>query len=248
MGTFTSLDIVIYILNGFIAVIVLRAVMMIIRLSRNKFLGIATKPFSRPRVAGGRGVLFLGDSTAVGTGASDPKDSIAGRFATEHPDVGITNVAQNGGLVRDLKKQVAKVEGQQFDMVIISVGGNDVWHLTSLSKIQRVLHEVLPKVKQMSNQRVLFLLYNNIGSAPIFPGILRGFLKYRCERVQAVIRNVSEECGVPTIELFTKDRQNPFLYDPEELFAIDGIHPSSEGYRLWYNRMWLIMHENGFRF
>jgi lysophospholipase L1-like esterase len=52
---------------------------------------------------------------------------------------------------------------------------------------------------------------------------------------------------IPSIELFTTESDNPFLEKPHELFARDGIHPSSRGYQIWYNRMWLEMNKSGFR-
>ncbi|MCA9354366.1 MAG: SGNH/GDSL hydrolase family protein [Candidatus Kaiserbacteria bacterium] len=246
-SSLSSLDWFVYVGDTIIVMVVLQALRMIIKLSRNKFLGLTTKPFACAG-SGGKRVLILGDSTAVGTGASRPEDTIAGRLATDYPDAEIINVAQNGGLVRDLPKQIEVMLGQQFDLIIVSVGGNDVWHLTSIRKIQQVLQTVLPQLNELCKHRVLFLLYNNIGSAPLFPGIMRGFLKRRCIRVQEAIAETALAYDVPTIELFNEDERNPFIKNPNQLFAFDGVHPSSDGYRLWYHRMWRIMHENGYRF
>lgn len=247
LHSLTSLDIFIYAANTVIFLVIFRISIMIARLSGNKFLGLTTKPFSRGGT-GGRRVLILGDSTAVGTGANSPEDTIAGRLARDYPKAEIVNVAENGGLVRDIETQLELVREQKFDLVIVSAGGNDVWHGTGLKKIRTSLAKSLPQLVEMSDGRVLFLIYNNIGSAPVFPKLIRFFLKRRCDRVQETIRDTAYQHKVPTIELFTTDDRNPFLGDPKTLFAFDGIHPSSEGYRLWYHRMWLIMHQNGYRF
>lgn len=213
---------------------------MILRLSRNKILGLKTEPVSRPG-SGGKRILIIGDSTAVGTGASDPRDSIGGRLAHDFPDAEITNVANNGGLIRDLEKQITPLTDRTFDLIIISTGGNDVWHLTRLSKIQEELAKTLPVLKKMSTWKIFFLLYNNIGDAPLFPKIFRGFLTRRCNKVQNIIRSVAYASEIPTIELFNNEKDNPFITNPDGLFAPDGIHPSSDGYRMWYHRMWRLM-------
>lgn len=236
-----------YVLNAIIFLIVFHAIKMILFLTLNKQLGLTTKPYSSENLAE-RKILILGDSTAVGTGASSPEDTIAGRLAHDFPHSQVINLAKNGGLIRDLRTQIDRVKNETFDMIIISAGGNDVWHYSSLSKMRTILEGVLADANTISNHRVIFLLYNNIGSAPIFPAFIQFFLKRRCIRVQQLIKFVATRSRVPTIELFTEEAHNPFLKNPKELFASDGIHPSSRGYALWYHRMWREMVNNGFHY
>lgn len=238
-------ELIVFLINSAITLIVIRIVSMIVRLSKNKILGLTTAPFSRTDTSGKK-ILILGDSTAVGTGASRPEDTIAGRLAHDFPEARIYNKAENGGLVGNLNNQIKELNNETFDFIIVSAGGNDVWHMTRLKKLRKQLNEIIPQLTKLSDHRVIFLIYNNIGSAPIFPSIIQHFLKKRCHKVQGVIREVTYEYEVPTINLFSKDRNNPFAKDPDSLFATDGIHPSSEGYRLWYNRLWRKMSENGY--
>lgn len=232
-----SLDVFIFIINAFIFIVVAKAIQMIYKLTKNKILGIKTKPFIKTGT-GEKKILILGDSTAVGTGASDPADTIGGRLASDFPNAQILNVAENGGLISNLHNQITPHENQKFDLIIISAGGNDVWHFTKLSKIKKDLILIFPKLLKMSNGRIFFLIYNNIGLAPLFPKIMRGVLTRRCNAVQNTIREATDSTEIKAIELFTKNEKNPFIDNPEGLFASDGIHPSSQGYKLWYNRMW----------
>jgi len=196
----------------------------------------------------GKKILLLGDSSAVGTGADKPEDTIAGKLGHDFPNTQIINLGKNGTRIVDLLRQLKKVSGQKFDMVIICTGGNDVWNFSNLKKLGRHLGTALDKAKEISDHRVIFLMYHNVGSAPIFSRIVRSVLKPRGEKVQQKIKKITEEKRVPCIELFTREEVNPFLKKPNILFAADGIHPSSEGYRIWYNRMWMIMVKNGFLF
>ncbi len=236
-----------YLINGIIFLFVYQALRMIYILLRNKQLSFESKRWSSAETKSRR-VLILGDSTAVGTGATRAEETIAGRFARDFPDTQIVNLGKNGGLVRDLSAQIDTVQNEHFDMVIISVGGNDVWHMTGDHAIARHLQKELPRVKAMSGHRVIFLIYNNIGDAPLFPKPLQYFLKRRGDHIHNLMRTIARSLKVPTIELFSTANNNPFLKSPKTLFAADGIHPSSRGYQIWYHRMWLEMVRQGFRF
>ncbi len=236
-----------YIVNGILFFIVYNSLHMIYILLRNKQLAFVSKKWDSAEKKDVR-ILILGDSTAVGTGADSKEATIAGRLAHDFPDAQIVNLGKNGGLIKDVSTQVTQVMTETFDMIIISVGGNDVWHMTRSRTIKKHLTYILSETKRMSNQRVLFLIYNNIGDAPLFPQPIRYFLKIRGEHIHHLIKTVAVMLHVPIIELFVNPQENPFLKNPEKLFAGDGIHPSSRGYEVWYNRMWREMVRSGFRF
>ena len=236
-----------YAVNALILVVVLEAFRMLWRLVRNKHIAWKSKPFSTPDPHAEK-ILILGDSTAVGTGATRVEDTLAGRLAHDFPHSQIVNLGANGCLTKDVLKQVAQVRNEMFSLIIVTVGGNDVWHFTRISKLRQHLTEILGATRSMSQGRTIFFVYNNIGDAPIFPALIRWFLKRRCDLVHRVIREVTLTMQTPTIELFSKSEDNPFLKHPGELFAPDGIHPSSRGYELWYNRMWREMTTRGYRY
>lgn len=247
--TMTPEVIILYGLQLFLLLFVLRILFMIIHLVMNKQLAMTSVVYNTSDLgACQKKILILGDSTAVGTGASSPNDTIAGRLSHDFPESCVINLGKNGGLIADVQEQIERIAQETFDMIIISAGGNDVWHFTSLSSIQKTLQVVLPHAVRMSNHRVLFFVYNNIGDAPIFPHFIQSILKGRCDRVQETIRAMASTLNIPIIDLFSNEEHNPFMQNPKELFARDGIHPSSRGYMLWYNRMWREMTKNGFRY
>jgi lysophospholipase L1-like esterase len=235
----------IYVLHIFLVITIFSAVKMIIRLSINKSLGIHTKPFSSNEEHSEK-ILILGDSTAVGTGAASVNDSIAGRLAHDFPKAQIVNRAVNGACIRDLPKQILGMEHTTFMMIIVSVGGNDVWHLSRTKTIEETLLTIFPKLQAMSPKRVFFLTYNNISRGPLFPSWISWFLSMHAARIEKSITQCAQQYRVPVICLFEDTVDNPFLRIPEKLFAADGIHPNSDGYRLWYNHMWRRLREEGF--
>jgi lysophospholipase L1-like esterase len=188
----------------------------------------------------------LGDSTAVGAGADRVQDTIAGRLAFDFPGSDIINVGTNGSIIRDVLSQLEPVKDQKFDMVIISTGGNDVISFTSLYKIQQDLEQIFQITKNMCEQKVFFLLYVNFAATPLFPALIRLLLIRRAKLLYEIIRGVGVRERVPIIELFAEPKDDPMQGNPSFYFAKDGIHPNSEGYRLWYNRMWRVMTSRGF--
>lgn len=193
-------------------------------------------------------ILIAGDSTAVGTGATDPKHTVAGLLSRDFPHTGIVNVAVNGSCAKSVLDQLECVGDNKFSMIIISTGGNDVWAFTPLKKLRTDLHLVLDKAKQMSDHRVILLFFGNEGSAPFFPFLIRGLLMKRTERVKDLFKEVAHDERVPLLELFSDPRQNPFVKDPKRMFARDGLHPSDAGYWEWYKHLWRLMSERGYHY
>lgn len=230
----------------FIVIFVLNIIKMVLILIRTKL--VSRRKVLYTNVKSGKKVLIVGDSTAVGTGASDPRYTLAGRLANDFPNSTIRNIAVNGSLTRDILSQLKKIRDDAFDMIIISTGGNDVWNYTTLRSLERDLRKVLDKAKEMSGHRVILLFFDNSGSAPFFPSIIRRILLKRTAKVEQVFHNVAMECAVPYIYLYSNPRNNPFIDDPRKYFALDGLHPNDDGYKLWYNQMWYQMVKNGYVF
>jgi lysophospholipase L1-like esterase len=226
---------------------VFQAMRMLIILLINKQLGFISAKWALPSTDGNKKILILGDSTAVGTGADSIDDTIAGRLMHDFPHSQIINLGKNGGLITDVCHQINTVREQKFDLIIISVGGNDVYNFTSKKSITRDLLTIFDETKQMSNGRVFFLLYNNLGDAPIFPRTIRYILKRRSIYVQSAIEYLAAIKEISVIKIFSDEKNNPFLREPSKFFAKDGIHPSSHGYRIWYHRMWMELVKLGFK-
>src|SRR5262245_45994125 len=85
------------------------------------------------RHGAGRRIVWLGDSTAAGVGASSSSGALPSQVADGLGTSGtsVTNLAVSGARVADvLADQVPKVAGVRPDLVLISVGANDTIHLT----------------------------------------------------------------------------------------------------------------------
>ncbi len=186
-------------------------------------------------------ILIAGDSTAVGTGAKSQEHTLAGFLAHDFPKVNIENVAVNGARTHSIVHQLTRAEGKEYDMIMISTGGNDIWTFTPLSKLRDDLTRVISKAKKMSNHKVIIIFFGNEGSAPFFPFLLRSFLMWRTKKVHRLFFEVTHREEVPLIQLFTEPKGNPFVHNPETFFAADGLHPNDAGYWEWYKKLWSLM-------
>jgi len=226
-----------------------KIVFLVIIGSINKLLSYRSSYY--PRVLNNgkqKKILLLGDSTAFGTGADRVEDTLAGRFAHDYPEVEVINYSVNGSLTRDVLSQIKKFADKRFNLVLISTGGNDVWHFTNLGNLEKDLHKVILNAKKISGGNVILLVYSNIAAAPGFPSFLRKTLIRRANKMNDIFLRAADAFNIKAVNLFTDDdNNNPFARNPDDFFAGDGIHPSSAGYKVWYQRMWKVLYLNNYK-
>lgn len=186
-------------------------------------------------------ILIAGDSTAVGTGALDQHYTLGSMFARDFPKTDIINVGINGSRTQSVIQQLDQVSKSEFNLIIVSTGGNDVWAFTPLNQLEKDLTTVLRKAQHMSGRRTILLFFGNEGSAPFFPFFLRPIIMHRTELVRRTFHEVAVRENVPLIELFSDHTENPFVRDRKKYFAPDGLHPNDLGYWEWYKHLWRLM-------
>ena len=194
----------------------------------------AAKPFARE--TGGSAILVLGDSTALGVGASKSEDTVAGRVAALHPEWSVENYAVSGAQIEDLTAQFAQAQREQYALAIIHIGANDIIRFKSAASAARDLEPLLASIKEKS-EKVVFLTAGNVGGSTFFPAILNPFYERRTLHYHAAFENIAKRLGIVYVNLYAKPENDPFLKDPLRFFSADGLHPSSEGYELWFEKV-----------
>ena len=181
-------------------------------------------------------ILIVGDSTGVGTGADDPADSIAGRIAGEFPFVEIINKSADGARASDVLEQLNSLEDSGFDMVLVQFGGNDILRFTDLNILKNAAAEILHTAYEKASN-VIFMSTGNVGSSPAFFPPINWMYTKRTRKVKSIFLLISREKGVEYVDLFREKEEDPFLDDPKRYFAVDLLHPGSDGYGLWYKEL-----------
>lgn len=175
-------------------------------------------------------LLIVGDSTAVGTGASSAAQSLAGRIGRNHPRLLIENRGRNGARFADVLAQLAPAG--RFDVVLILAGGNDVIRRTPRDEPARAIDATLAQAAAQA-PAVIVMPAGNVGNARLLFAPLSGWMTQRSRELHALVRVAALRHGAAQVDVFRERDRDPFVLQPE-LTAGDGLHPSDAGYRLWY--------------
>lgn len=180
------------------------------------------------------GLLIVGDSTAVGTGASAPARSLAGLIGADHPRLRIVNRGADGAKLEDIVAQLGGAE--RFDAVLILGGGNDVIRYSRYEDVATALDEILKRAKARA-PNVIFMPMGNVGNAPFFVRPYSWLMEERSARIHSLVRDACYLQKVSYVNLFKPYEADPFAKQPQLYHARDGLHPSDAGYRAWYEEL-----------
>lgn len=178
-------------------------------------------------------LLVVGDSTAVGTGASSSASSLVGLIAKRHPDWYIENRARDGAKFSDVFDQLGG-EGR-FDMVLIQAGGNDVIRWVNLGALNRTIDQVTSAAGKRA-PAVIVMPAGNVGNVPFFFAPVSWWMTQRSREMNRFVREAATRHGALYVRLFHERDDDPFA-QRTELNARDGLHPSDAGYAVWFEEL-----------
>lgn len=215
----------------------------LLRVWKGRVAAAQTVSFQRLRPEAALRILVAGDSTGVGVAVRDPSESVAGRLGELLPDAHVENISRNGARTRDVLAQVRTKQGQQYTLVLLQVGGNDILRFTPFEDLTRDLSTLLDEARAMSDHVVL-LSAGNVGLAPLFPRAIGWVYTHRTRAVQEIFTREAKHRGVLYVDLFKERKDDIFLTDPLRYYAPDFLHLSGEGYRVWYERVVATLRSN----
>ncbi len=203
------------------------------RLSQSAALVRLSQPLQRSLVQPLQRLLIVGDSTAVGTGATSPHASVAGLLGQRFPSLQIVNRARDGATFAAL---LAQLDGdERYDMVLMMAGGNDVVRLRGLQALRGDVDRATDRARQRADLVVL-MPAGNVGNAPFFVAPFSWLMTWRSRRLHAFVREAALRHDAEVVNLFREYGDDPFVQRPE-LNAADGLHPSDAGYRVWFGEL-----------
>ena len=179
-------------------------------------------------------LLIVGDSTAVGTGASSAENSLAGLIARNYPHLAIVNRGVDGARFADIAGQLTGQE--QFDAILVLGGANDVIRMTG----QQTLEQGIAKAVELAcgqARQVMIMPPGNLGNAPFFFAPLTWMMTQRTKSLHRLVRHAAVAGGAVYVNLYYEKADDPFAQRPDEFIAADGLHPNDAGYRMWYDAL-----------
>ncbi|MEZ2298508.1 GDSL-type esterase/lipase family protein [Variovorax sp. RCC_210] len=177
-------------------------------------------------------ILVVGDSVALGIGAADPADTLAGLLRADRPDAQVTVLARSGALLADVPVQLAAACGR-FDAAVLVAGGNDILLGRGLEQLARDAEAAAAALAARARIGV-WMGIANIGLAPLFIPPWSWWMAARARRARQALGAAAAHHGLRYLDFFREAREDPFSADPARYFAADGIHPSSSSYRYCY--------------
>lgn len=203
------------------------------RLLHSRHRRVETAAFSHAEATPARRFLIAGDSTGVGIGSIDSRSTVSGRLAAAFPGTVIVNHARDGAQSADVPAQI-EASGGHFDLILILVGGNDVIRLSSYQSVLQAAEHTLD-VASSRGVHVAVVPPADLGTAPIWVWPLDAVFSRRAETVRRAWQfAMRERADVHLVDLRMPRDRDPFRLAPRRYYSPDGIHPSADGYALWF--------------
>jgi len=178
-------------------------------------------------------LLAMGDSIIVGVGLKAISHALPVQFATALAQIRGCRVewqleASNGADICHLRSTISRLDAsQRADVILISIGVNNVTGLTSLRQWQTRFKALLSDLrKKWPEARVIFAGLPPMGQFPLPPQPLRFTLGFRAAALDHIaaglLKNEPNMLHIPTD------------IDPDyQQFCADGFHPAKESCEFW---------------
>lgn len=178
-------------------------------------------------------ILILGDSAAAGVGVESQEDALLGAVLNQLKDqYEITYMleAKTGHSTGQVLKTAKSMSAQHFDVVITSVGVNDITKLTSPKNWIRKQQQLYTEINQKFSPALI--IASGVPPMNMFPALPNPLAWLFGQYAKGMNKNLSkfvlQQANMQWIE-----------YDLEHFkvldlaMATDGFHPSKEIYALW---------------
>ncbi len=181
-------------------------------------------------------LLVIGESTVAGVGAKNHAEGLTGQFAkylsikTEKTvrwnALGVSGIT----IHRTINELIPKIPDAEFDAILIGLGGNDVFGLSSPKKWRNGLAELIGIFREKYPNATIYV--TNVPMVKEFTA-LNNPLRY-------VLSRVAKMHHFNSLDLIS-NYENVHYYLPRSKFLpehfSDGIHPSAHGYEKWAEDM-----------
>jgi lysophospholipase L1-like esterase len=181
-------------------------------------------------------LLVIGDSTAVGVGASSATRTVAGFLGAQYPHLTIVNRAESGATLTDVRGQLRTYRSKEPDTILVLAGGNDVLNFHGSERLNTDADALFAAATERA-EHVVWLPAGNLGAAPMFKPPLSWLMSARSHSAREVFQEVAAQYSIGYVDVYHPRARDPFLKAPERFYATDGIHLSGSGYRSWYQQV-----------
>jgi len=179
-------------------------------------------------------LLILGDSAAAGVGVSTQNEALSGQliFALGSDfRVSWKLLARTGHTAGSVAAMLETVSPEIFDVVVTSIGVNDVTHGTMARQWINQYRQIMDLLQSKFHARYIFI--SGLPPMHLFPALpqpLRWYLGVRAKRFNGLLMEIAADCN--RCELVTTHFPLEDAY-----MAADGFHPGALAYCVWANQL-----------
>ena len=181
-------------------------------------------------------LLAIGESTVAGVGVKTHEEALTGQFSrhlskTTGESINWEALGVSGITVRrSINELVPNIPRKEIDVVLVALGANDVFSLSSPKGYLRDMRELIAILRKKYPKAQIFL-----ANVPM----VRDFLALP-NPLRFLLSRLAKLHHFNTIDM-VKTIPNTFYFEEvdrvDEDFFSDGIHPSAKGYNLWSEAM-----------
>lgn len=176
-------------------------------------------------------LLIFGDSAAAGVGAETQTEALSGSLvAALHGsfEVHWKLIATTGHTTADALTVLATTPTEPFDVVVTSLGVNDVTAQHSLTKWRRQQIDLIAALRSRFDAGQIYLSgLPPMHRFPALPQPLRWYVGSRAKQFDRALQQLAQQ--VPNCEFVALN----FSGLGTDAMAPDGFHPGPEIYRQW---------------
>ena len=177
-------------------------------------------------------LLILGDSAAAGVGVSAQSQALSGQLVNALGSdfrVSWKLIARTGNKAKDVAEKLEMTAPESFDVVVTSVGVNDVTHGTKTKKWRDQQGQIIKLLQSKFNSKHIIL--SSLPPMHLFPALpqpLRWYLGMRAKRLNGVLKKFAEGCDQCEFAALNLPLDTAYM-------AVDGFHPGALAYSFWAN-------------
>ena len=184
-------------------------------------------------------LLVLGDSAAAGVGADTQDDGLCGQLIARlspHFNVRWKLIAKTGATTTDTLRHLAKVEPEPFDVVVTSLGVNDLTSGYRRSTWLRHQENLIRILKEDFDARMILL--SGLPPMHLFPALPQPLRWYMGEGARHFNDGLYELAqSYENCQIFSVEVSNNLATIVEGNFAVDGFHPGPAFYATWADHL-----------
>ncbi len=175
-------------------------------------------------------LLILGDSAAAGVGVSTQHEALSGKLVSElAPTFRVCwkLIAKTGYKANDVLSLIEGMPREDVDVVVTSIGVNDVTHGTGRKKWISLQNQIIRTLESKFHAR--HILLSSLPPMHLFPALpqpLRWCLGMRAKGFNNTLKELAKDrdhCEFVSIEFPLEKRY----------MATDGFHPGAFAYTAW---------------